>query len=208
VKQLQGFVPSATDAQTIQEYLTNNDPTKLPEAEKFSLSLSKVPQIELRLQAFKFKLSYTPIKSEIKPDLELMRTACTEVMKAKGLFKVMEIVLELGNFLNAKTPRGDAFGYSLNSLTKLVDTKSTDLTQNLLHYLISLLQKHGREFLHFAEDIPSIAAASKIALPSISENLKILTSEYTNVSKALESVQAPGKGDNFAAQMKKIFKRS
>ncbi len=81
-----------------------------------------------------------------------------------------------------------------------MDTKSTDLTQNLLHYLISLLQKHGRELFNFAENIPSIQLASKISLPSISENLKLLSADFATVSKAMENLQT--KSDSFATQMK------
>jgi formin 2 len=106
--------------------------------------------------------------------------------------------LEIGNFLNAKTPRGDAFGYTLNSLTKLVDTKSTDLTMNLMQYLVSLLQKNARELSYFYDDLPNVPAASKVTLPAIAESMKILTTDFTNVKKAVEALVD---NDKFKKQM-------
>jgi hypothetical protein len=51
--------------------------------------------------------------------LETLKNASQEVLKSDSLAKVMELILELGNFLNAKTPRGDAFGFTLQSLLKV-----------------------------------------------------------------------------------------
>lgn len=64
--------------QNIQEYLATGDPTRLGEAEKFSLAvsdiyvtinfqLSRVPQVDKRLQCFRFKLGFYPTKANIKP---------------------------------------------------------------------------------------------------------------------------------------------
>ena len=76
--------------------------------------------------------------------METLKTACEEISHSESFSKVMELILELGNFLNAKTPRGDAFGFTLQSLLKIQDTKSSDLTINLMHYLASVIQTNAR----------------------------------------------------------------
>ena len=48
-----------------------------------------------------------------------MKNGCEEILKSKDLSIVLELILELGNFLNAKTPRGEAFGFTVNSLLKV-----------------------------------------------------------------------------------------
>jgi hypothetical protein len=45
--------------------------------------------------------------------------ASQELIQSESFSKVIELILELGNFLNAKTPRGDAFGFALQSLLKV-----------------------------------------------------------------------------------------
>ena len=52
---------------------------------------------------------------------------------------VLATVLALGNHLNGSTARGGAYGFKLNTLTKLINTKTTDNKMNLLHYLIEIL---------------------------------------------------------------------
>lgn len=67
MKQLIGFIPSSNDVQNIEEYLREGDPTRLGDAEKFSLALYRIPQVEFRLKAFQFKAKFNPSKAEIKP---------------------------------------------------------------------------------------------------------------------------------------------
>lgn len=51
--------------------------------------------------------------------LRMRAKACIEVLTSKRLPRIMEVVLELGNFLNEKTNRGNAWGYTLGSLLKV-----------------------------------------------------------------------------------------
>lgn len=50
--------------------------------------------------------------------------ASREVMRSKRLTQILEVVLAFGNFLN-KGQRGNAYGFKVSSLNKIVDTKSS-----------------------------------------------------------------------------------
>lgn len=45
-------------------------------------------------------------------------------MRSKRLTQILEVVLAFGNFLN-KGQRGNAYGFKVSSLNKIVDTKSS-----------------------------------------------------------------------------------
>lgn len=79
----------------------------------------------------------------------------------------------------------------------MADTKSTDLSINLIHYLVALLQKHSKDLLSFYEDMPSVGSASKIAIQSITEGLKFITGDLAATTKAVELVDKSTKGDKF-----------
>lgn len=50
--------------------------------------------------------------------------ASREVMRSKRLTQVLEVVLAFGNFMN-KGQRGNAYGFKVSSLNKIIDTKSS-----------------------------------------------------------------------------------
>jgi hypothetical protein len=76
---------------------------------------------------------------EIESALESVENAARGIKCSKRLGIVMATVLALGNHLNGGTARGGAYGFKLNTLTKLINTKTTDNKMNLLHYLIEIL---------------------------------------------------------------------
>jgi len=51
-------------------------------------------------------------------------SASKEVVRSKRLTQVLEVVLAFGNFMN-KGQRGNAYGFKVSSLNKIVDTKSS-----------------------------------------------------------------------------------
>ena len=77
---------------------------------------------------------------DIRPHVENVLHACKELVSSKKLRKVLEVVLAFGNYMN-RGNRGNASGFRLTSLNKIVDTKSSmskDMT--LLHYLVKTLE--------------------------------------------------------------------
>jgi len=61
--------------------------------------------------------------------------ASKEVCRSRRLKKLLELVLALGNYMN-QGQRGNASGFRIASLNKIVDTKSSiNRRVTLLHYL-------------------------------------------------------------------------
>lgn len=112
--------------------MKEGDPTKLGEAEKFALGLARVPQVEFRLKALQFRIKFAPLKADLKPDIESFKLASLEIQSSKKLAHVFECILEIGNFLNENTPKGGAFGFTLNSLTKVRHKLTVNLNQILV----------------------------------------------------------------------------
>lgn len=61
-------------------------------------------------------------------------------MKSQKLRKVLEVVLAFGNIMN-RGNRGNAYGFKLSSLNRVIDTKSSaDKDMTLLHYVVKTLE--------------------------------------------------------------------
>jgi len=184
------MIPSKDDIANITNYLQspNAEPDKIGNAEKFYLELNKVPQLEVRVKANFFKISYDQRKSDIKPDVEILKQASKELRDSPKIPKIVELILEVGNFLNEGTPRGGIFGFQLESLNKLADTKSADNTQSLLMYLAGFFEEKDKSILNFGDEIPHMKEASKVALPQLTGDINNLQKDYDTVCKSIEGL--------------------
>jgi diaphanous 1 len=160
---LRAFVkltPQKTDIELLAPYKSYTEEQKLElgDADQFFLEIMDIPRLESRLQAFLFKKTFEVQYAELKE----MVTAAAEAIKCVStnfkLAKLLEIILNIGNFLNYDTYAGNAFGFSLDGLAKLRDTKSTvspDYT--LLHYLAQYITENRDKLLGFVDDLENIS---------------------------------------------------
>jgi hypothetical protein len=81
------------------------------------------------------------------------------VKNSKKLRSVLEIILAFGNYLNS-SKRGPAYGFKLQSLDTLLDTKSTDKRMCLLHYIVATIRQKFPELLSFDSDLHYIEKAA------------------------------------------------
>ena len=85
----------------------------------------------LVVDIFKYDVIFIPATIE----------ASKEIGRSRKIKKLLEVVLAFGNFMN-KGQRGQALGFRVSSLGKMVDTKAcSNKNMTLLHYLVEVLDK-------------------------------------------------------------------
>lgn len=84
--------------------------------------------------------------------IQAIITGSGSVKNSKKLHSVLEIILAFGNYLNS-SKRGPAYGFKLQSLDTLSDTKSTDKKTCLLHYIASTIRHKFPELLTFESEL-------------------------------------------------------
>lgn len=92
--------------------------------------------------------------------------ASNAVKSSKKFRSVLEVVLAFGNYLNSNK-RGPAYGFKLQSLDTLLDTKSTDKRMCLLHYIVKTIRQKFPELLDFDTELMYIEKASQVSLDNI-----------------------------------------
>ena len=98
------------------------------------------------------------------------------IRNSDKLKKILEIILAFGNYMNSGK-RGSVYGFKLTSLEALVETKSTDKSQNLLHYICNVVHSYFTEFADFMLEIRYVDQAAKVSLDQgIQRGLCIRTS--------------------------------
>lgn len=93
--------------------------------ERFLVAMSGVRRVGAKLDAAAFALRFDDAVEEVHAALDALKRACTQVRESTSLRAVLSAALAAGNALNAGTPRGGAAGFTLDSLHKLADVRST-----------------------------------------------------------------------------------
>lgn len=95
---------------------------------------------------------------------------------------MLEIVLAFGNYLNS-SKRGPAYGFKLQSLDTLLDTKSTDKRMCLLHYIVMTIRQKFPELLDFDTELFYIDKAAQVSLDNVIADVYELEKGMENVRK-------------------------
>uniref|UniRef100_A0A8C5IMS6 Diaphanous related formin 3 n=1 Tax=Junco hyemalis TaxID=40217 RepID=A0A8C5IMS6_JUNHY len=183
-----------------------NEYNNLSEPEQFGVVMSNVKRLRPRLSAILFKLQFEEQVNNIKPDIMAVSAACEEIKKSKSFSKLLELVLLMGNYMNAGSRNAQTFGYNLSSLCKLKDTKSADQKTTLLHFLVEVCEESYQDVLNFVEDFQHLDKASKVSAENLEKSLKHMERQLQQLEKDLQTFPVPeDKHDKFVAKMSISF---
>ncbi|XP_019511445.1 PREDICTED: protein diaphanous homolog 3 [Hipposideros armiger] len=168
-----------------------SDYHNLCEPEQFAVVMSTVKSLRPRLSAILFKLQFEEQVNNIKPDIMAVSTACEEIKKSRSFSKLLELVLLMGNYMNAGSRNAQTFGFNLSSLCKLKDTKSADQKTTLLHFLVETCEEKYPDILSFVDDLEHLDKASKVSVETLEKNLRQMGRQLQQLEKNLETFPPP-----------------
>jgi formin 2 len=132
------IVPTAEERALLQGYAGETEGLDKPE--RMLRTLSYIPRLDGRLRAMKFKAQLeAEMHSVLMQQVGDLQKACKEVLESKALHALMQVVLDVGNALNAGTSKGNAVGFRLSTLLKLAELKATDKKTTLLHFVVEVV---------------------------------------------------------------------
>ncbi|RZB40880.1 formin-like protein, partial [Asbolus verrucosus] len=182
VELLQRMVPTEQETKAYKEYMSEKKNINLlTEEDKFLLQLTKVERISAKLSIMSYIGNFYDNIHLIAPQTHAIISGSNSVKNSKKLRSVLEIILAFGNYLNS-SKRGPAYGFKLQSLDTLLDTKSTDKRMCLLHYIVSTIRQKFPELLNFDSDLHYIEKAAVVSLENI-------TTDVHELEKGMEAVR-------------------
>jgi hypothetical protein len=151
-------------------------PVPLHEAELFMLATMTVPRMGAKVRCFHFWQAFQESSQALDAKMVALAGAFTDVVGSDRLVRVLEVLLYLGNTLNAYSGSSSAGvvveAFTIDSLFRVALTKSTtsgDTT--LLDYFVRLAAEKGEgAILNVVEDMPTLSVAA--ALPDCSAVLR------------------------------------
>ncbi|XP_059158826.1 inverted formin-2-like isoform X2 [Physella acuta] len=170
---LQKILPDKDEVMMIQSY--DGDISKLGNAEKFFLQLSKLSGYKIRVEGMLLKDDFRVAMDALMPNVEVMISTCNKIMDNTSLKGFLRYVLHAGNFINAGGYAGNALGFKIASLNKLMDTRANKPRVTLLHYLVEEAAKEQGEILKFADELlPTLTESSRLTVDNLNSETKQL----------------------------------
>ncbi|KAM3867303.1 protein diaphanous homolog 1 [Diretmus argenteus] len=177
----------------------------LAEAEQFGVVMSSVKRLKPRLESILFKLQFEEQLNNIKPDVVSVTAACEEVMKSQTFSKLLQIILLVGNYMNAGSRNAKSFGYPISYLCKLRDTKSADQKQTLLHFLADVCQEQYPDVMTFPDELIHVEKASRVSAETLQKNIEQMGRQIKNMTKDLETFPPPQSDKDLFVEKMSIF---
>ncbi|XP_061130437.1 protein diaphanous homolog 2 isoform X4 [Syngnathus typhle] len=182
---------------------------ELVESEQFGIVMSSVKLLRPRLNGILFKLTFEEQVNNIRPDIMNVTFACEEVKKSEGFRKLLELVLLVGNYMNAGSRNAQTFGFNINFLCKLRDTKSISQNTTLLHFLAEKCDETYPEILRFPEELEHLESASKVSAEILKSSLATMERHIVRLENDIENFpKSDDTQDKFVEKMSGFCKLS
>uniref|UniRef100_A0A8B9FR60 Protein diaphanous 2 n=1 Tax=Amazona collaria TaxID=241587 RepID=A0A8B9FR60_9PSIT len=181
----------------------------LAEPEQFGVVMSSVKMLRSRLNGILFKLMFEEHVNNIKPDIMAVTLACEELKKSDSFSKLLELVLFLGNYMNAGSRNAQSLGFNISFLCKIRDTKSSDHKTTLLHFLAEICEENYRDILKFPEELQHVESASKVSAQTLKSNLDSMNHQIQRLENDIKNFpKTQDENDKFVEKMSISFLHS
>uniref|UniRef100_A0A8C1J1E5 Diaphanous-related formin 3 n=1 Tax=Cyprinus carpio TaxID=7962 RepID=A0A8C1J1E5_CYPCA len=185
IQNLVKYLPEQEQLNALVKY--KSEYANLSEPEQFGVVMSSVKRLRPRLNSILFKLQFEEQVSNLRLDIMAVNAACDEARKSKPFSRLLELILLMGNFMNAGSRNAQSFGFNLSSLCKLKDTKSADQTSTLLHFLVEICEEKFPEVLKFVEDLQHVDQASRVSAENLEKSLRQMEKQLLQLEKDLDT---------------------
>ncbi|CAO3589747.1 unnamed protein product [Absidia cylindrospora] len=206
------YIPTKEEIEILRDY--DGDCDMLGNAEKYFKAIMNIPRLSDRIDCIVFRRKFHHDLQELLPELDTLKLAIDELRYSHPFKYILKTILAIGNHLNDHTIRGNAYGFHLDALLKMGDTKTEGEgginLPTLLHYLVFFLSKTGQQVVTtFKDDVPHLEAAAQISPPALFASVKTLDGNLGRVRNELTLLcqQKPMllKVDRFTESMKEFL---
>ena len=175
--------PSCEEVEMVEAH--DGPKEDLRDLEQFLLLVNeKVPRAVLRARCLSIRSTFATSCEERLAVMRAVAAAATEVRKSQALLEVIQFTLAIGNYMNGSSPKGGAWGFKLDALGKLANTKTHDNKRTLLHYVAEKLAP-VRVVSRLRAELPSLAGL-RFEWKTEAAELRELTASFKTVSNAVE----------------------
>ncbi|XP_077584953.1 formin-like protein 2 isoform X3 [Stigmatopora nigra] len=174
VECLMRFQPTEHEVKTLRQFEKERKPLEsLTDEDRFMMQFSKIERLMQKMTIMAFVGNFTESIQMLTPQLHSVIAASVSIKSSQKLKKILEIILALGNYMNS-SKRGAVYGFKLQSLDLLLDTKSTDRKITLLHYIANVVKEKYTQVALFYNELHYVEKAASVSLDNVLLDVKEL----------------------------------
>ncbi|KFO25936.1 Formin-like protein 2, partial [Fukomys damarensis] len=174
VECLMRFLPTENEVKVLRLYERERKPLEnLSDEDRFMMQFSKIERLMQKMTIMAFIGNFAESIQMLTPQLHAIIAASVSIKSSQKLKKILEIILALGNYMNS-SKRGAVYGFKLQSLDLLLDTKSTDRKQTLLHYISNVVKEKYHQVTLFYNELHYVEKAAAVSLENVLLDVKEL----------------------------------
>ncbi|XP_072549489.1 formin-like protein 1 [Salminus brasiliensis] len=171
---LERFIPSDYEMKLLQNYEKEGRPLEeLSDEDRFMMRFGKIKRLAQRISTLTFMGNFSDTVKRLQPQLDSIIAASMSLKSSTKLKKILEVILAFGNYMNS-SKRGAAYGFRLQSLDLLLETKSTDRSQTLLNFIVSMVQEKYPDLSSFHSELCFVDKAGLVSLDGVLQDVRAL----------------------------------
>ncbi|KAK4700741.1 hypothetical protein P7C70_g5503, partial [Phenoliferia sp. Uapishka_3] len=170
-----------------------NELFELDSADRFLVECLRIYRVNERVKSMLYRCQFEDTIGSLEQDASKIYAAARSLLDAPHFEELLQLVLMLGNFMNATGHKGGAFGFKVTSINKLVDTKSaTTSSKTLLHFTAATVTKMMPSTEAFLDELSKAADAYKADIGHVRAKVADLRASQKALDLELENyVEVP-----------------
>ncbi|XP_022700841.1 FH2 domain-containing protein 1-like isoform X2 [Varroa jacobsoni] len=186
-------LPESDELSVVKSY--TGDPTKLGIPEQFYLELTELEQFSLYVTNLLHIEEFLPNVESLEPQLIRYSQICRTILESKKLQDFFGLILAAGNFINCGSYAGNASGFRLNTLSRLLDTRANKPGTTLLHFLVEEAENREDDAFSFLNELSGVGPAARLSLDTA-------RSEIVTLRNCLNKMKSMGENPTTAQVLK------
>ena len=130
--------------------------------------------------------------------------ASFKIQQSQELVRILELILAVGNYMNGDTFRGGAYGFTIDTLIKLCDTKTGNNQKTFLHYLAAVIKRKLPSSQNLQRELECLEKPSKVSIQQLNQDFLDISRGFRALECdcELKSTDARGTNDKFFDNVK------
>jgi dishevelled associated activator of morphogenesis len=199
------MAPNAEEIDKLKAF--TGDTSLISNGENFCLMLLSIKYFANKLQFIKYKKIVEIDKDEIVGRLKTINEACSSIKDSQHFLSLLKLVLYIGNYLNADSAQGNAYGFNISSLNLLDGVKGVGKDKyTLLDFLVVNVKTKEPGLLNFFKDFNSLEEVLQIDQADTDLKIKEFEGIANKLTKEIETVSKDVKEEKYLNFIKDLEK--
>ena len=172
-------------------------PDKMVKADQFIHLVSHLQFYKERVDVILLMREIPTNHTHILEPIKVLSQACTELNNSDKFVRILGLILRIGNHINSGNTRGNAGGFHLSALSKLITYKGVDHKFSLLHFIVQQVLDRNEELLNFHEELPTVHKAIDASVEGILAEIDLMKQQLNKIKKARDLITSNAGADKY-----------